>query len=226
MCKSLIFSIANRFGRTYSGSCVFHFVEFLNQVYCWDANSFVRIMFWFIDGSCFAELQLNNPRVQLFGFASASSHNNSTAPSTSLEVSSSSLCPEPAAEAVPTDTNEAPGTSAGTSPPTPPISADSPAPAPQTTDAGAPASPGPPPALQQAWARRSRRRCWPRGRPPAIAAPGGGELMHTSLETWCTGHAGADSIKLNRDAAASRTSRKPDRIIRRINIRISMDKNG
>ena len=171
MRRSLIFSIANRFGRTYSGSCVFHFVEFLNQVYCWDANSFVCIMFWFIDGSCFAELQLNNPRVQLFGFASASSHNNSTAPSTSLEVSSSSLCPEPAAEAVP--------------------------------------SPSQPPVL---------------ARGPAIAAPGGGELMHTSLETWCTGHAGADSIKLN--AAASRTSRKPDRIIRRINIRISMDKNG
>ena len=47
--------------------------------------------------------------------------------------------------------------------------------------AGAAASLGPPqPALQQAWARRSRRRCWPGG--PAIAAPGGGELMHTSLE--------------------------------------------
>jgi hypothetical protein len=45
MRKSLIFSIANRFGRTYSGSCVFQFVEFLNQVYCWDANSFVCIMF-------------------------------------------------------------------------------------------------------------------------------------------------------------------------------------
>jgi hypothetical protein len=29
-------------------------------------------------------------------------------------------------------------------------------------------------------AGRSQRRCWPGG--PAIAAPGGGELMHTSLE--------------------------------------------
>ena len=47
--------------------------------------------------------------------------------------------------------------------------------------AGAAASLGPQPALQQAWARHSRRRCWPGG--PAIAAPGGGELMHTSLET-------------------------------------------
>ncbi len=81
-------------------------------------------------GSCYAELQLNTPRVQLLGFASAPSHNNSTAPSTCLEALSSLLCPEPAAEAVPTDSNEAPGTLAGTSPlpvpaesaPTPPIS--------------------------------------------------------------------------------------------------------
>ena len=48
----LIFSIANRFGRTYSGSFVFQFVEFFNQVYCWDANSIVLIMFWFIEGHC------------------------------------------------------------------------------------------------------------------------------------------------------------------------------
>ncbi len=41
----LMFSIANRFGRTYSGSFVFQFVEFFNQVYCWDANIIVLIMF-------------------------------------------------------------------------------------------------------------------------------------------------------------------------------------
>ena len=44
--------IANRFGRTYSGSFVFQFVEFFNQVHCWDANSIVLIMFWFIEGHC------------------------------------------------------------------------------------------------------------------------------------------------------------------------------
>ena len=35
-------------------------------------------------------------------------------------------------------------------------------------------------------AGRSQRRCWPGG--PAIAAPGGGELMHTSLELGINAH--------------------------------------
>ena len=79
-----------------------------------------------------------------------------------------------------------PGTSAGTSPlpvpadaASPPISGASPAnerccccckPRPA---AGAAACLGPQPALQQAWARRSRGRCW----------PGGWRSPHLSLET-------------------------------------------
>ena len=71
-------------------------------------------------------------------------------------MSSSSLCPEPAAEAVPRhNSNQAPGTSAGTSPL--PLSTHrrrrSPAPAPQSTGAGAAASPGPKQGLLQAWTR-------------------------------------------------------------------------
>jgi hypothetical protein len=89
MLKSFISSV--RFGRTYSGSCALQFIEYFNQIYCWDANNVARIMFdffrfvWIV--LCKASTQCSSSDgAQLFGFASLSIHNFSTVPLTSVVI--------------------------------------------------------------------------------------------------------------------------------------------
>ncbi len=104
MSKSLIFSVANRFGKTYSGSCALRYVKFLNQMHCCDADNTVLSCFDFLRSSyvwiglCRASTQYSSSDgVQLFGFTTNCQFIESQ--QNFRRVSSSSLCPEPAAEA-------------------------------------------------------------------------------------------------------------------------------